>query len=561
MRFVALYHFIAVPVRICFMPYSSFTSKWALYTDTPADLAVGVHVALSLNTAIKSEMGTWVTDRGKILRQSDLVCLVAVLPLDWFGFLCGLSHEPSLWMRLNKMLLFGSSVSPKSILFSSSQTSVGKVLDLFITISLVLHICACAWYYIGRAVPANTPGPSFSWLFADRSSHDTDVTFDRDAYFVLRSSSSTSDRYLGSLYWVSATITASGLVGEVLPQNFVEIGWTIGLMILNMTLFRWALGEISSLVMSADDAVVQARQHLERVTMFIAGKHFSPELRSEIRAHFKSVENGATFGQEMIFAGLSHSLRVELARFVSWEALTKTVLFGDCSDQFLTDICVLLREVNFVPEEIIYNAGDASKEMYIVTRGTIEEGRNFEDELTQQILFYYMKGMQLGTFEFVFGLKHNLTARAYKQGAICLALHRDAYQETAKMHAADVDKVFRNGMKDHKRRGAATLKSARTNQSRGSRQSGASGSKRANSASTAGRSNKSAKSNKSHKSNKSAKSAANKAKGLEEAKKAAIMMAARVGDSVNDSSLLATFKTPASGEGTEIDSEVRGGAG
>ena len=42
---------------------------------------------------------------------------------------------------------------------------------------------------------------------------------------------------------------------------------------------------------------------------------------------------------------------------------------------------------------------------------------------------------------------------------------------------------------------------------------------------------------------------------------AAIMMAARVGDSVNDSSLLATFKTPASGEGTEIDSEVRGGAG
>jgi hypothetical protein len=106
------------------------------------------------------------------------------------------------------------------------------------------------------------------------------------------------------------------------------------------------------------------------------------------------------------------------------------------------------------------------------------------------------------------------------------------------------------------------LKSARTNQSRGSRQSGASGSKRANSASTAGRSNKSAKSNKSHKSNKSAKSAANKAKGLEEAKKAAIMMArARVGDSVNDSSLLATFKTPASGEGTEIDSEVRGGAG
>jgi hypothetical protein len=59
---------------------------------------------------------------------------------------------------------------------------------------------------------------------------------------------------------------------------------------------------------------------------------------------------------------------VELARFISMEALSKSELFTDCSEQFLTDICVLVREVNFVPEEIVYIAGEMCKEMLIVVR-------------------------------------------------------------------------------------------------------------------------------------------------------------------------------------------------
>jgi len=50
--------------------------------------------------------------------------------------------------------------------------------------------------------------------------------------------------------------------------------------------------------------------------------------------------------QEILFAGLSHSLRVELARCIAWDIMTKVKLFDDCAEQLLTDICVLLREVS-----------------------------------------------------------------------------------------------------------------------------------------------------------------------------------------------------------------------
>jgi hypothetical protein len=113
-------------------------------------------------------------------------------------------------------------------------------------------------------------------LYAGPEYQDTDITFDRNRYFSLHANSTNAERYLGSVYWIAATITAQGSVGAVLPQNEIEIMWTIFLMVLNMTLFRWVIGEVSSVVMNADEKVVQARQHLEQVTMFVSGKRFSP---------------------------------------------------------------------------------------------------------------------------------------------------------------------------------------------------------------------------------------------------------------------------------------------
>lgn len=179
-------------------------------------------------------------------RTSFLFCRTRIViehPLAYrFGHICGLSNEPSVWLRLNKMLLFWSRVSPKQVLFSSkarSDVGLARVNDLLFTMFFVVHICACTWYCIGRLVPAQSEGgPVLTWINGDKDVPNTGVTFDQDAHFALKPSSTTSDHYLVSVYWVAGTITANALVGEVLPQNQVEIIWTIFLMILNMTLFR-----------------------------------------------------------------------------------------------------------------------------------------------------------------------------------------------------------------------------------------------------------------------------------------------------------------------------------
>eukprot|EP00961_Rhodomonas_salina_P218903 2958803-Rhodomonas_salina.3 len=83
-----------------------------------------------------------------------------------------------------------------------------------------------------------------SWYKVDDSV--ADLTFERDAFYGWRAGSTVWDQYLLSLYWVSATLTVNGLVGEVIPQNLYEVGFTIVLMLLNMTVYRWIIGEVSA---------------------------------------------------------------------------------------------------------------------------------------------------------------------------------------------------------------------------------------------------------------------------------------------------------------------------
>ena len=80
----ALTAVLNLAVRIGFMPFKSFTSQEALYMDLPADFAVVLHIIITLNTAYKDDVGTWVTNRQLILRNCDLVAVLAVLPLDWY---------------------------------------------------------------------------------------------------------------------------------------------------------------------------------------------------------------------------------------------------------------------------------------------------------------------------------------------------------------------------------------------------------------------------------------------------------------------------------------------
>eukprot|EP00961_Rhodomonas_salina_P299801 3939215-Rhodomonas_salina.4 len=116
---------------------------------------------------------------------------------------------------------------------------------------MMLHCAACIWQLIGR-VYGDLAGDGYEWIsWNDNDPGAAHMTFDHEEVFGLGDSDSVWEQYLVSLYWVTATLTVNGLVGPVTPQNLVEVFFTILLLLLNLTVVRAVLGEVSSMIMSA----------------------------------------------------------------------------------------------------------------------------------------------------------------------------------------------------------------------------------------------------------------------------------------------------------------------
>jgi len=438
-RLLSLYHIFMVPVRIGFQSESyTMMSPFPLSTDGPADILLCLHLVLSLNMAYRNSKSQWVTKRSRIFKNMDFIAVLAVMPLDWVVFLSGLDSESAAWCRLNKMLLYFAKCSPKSLIYSTRGASL---MDLLIQFGLICHIGSCIYYYIGRKIPQWHLGKvnQISWLHADPS---LDIgTYDRETiHAALFPGSTHSERYILSLYWVVATATSNEQVGDLTPQNYAEILYSIFLLLVNLTIFRWIQGEIASHVMNADDRVIRNREEQDRILKFISVKSFTSDLRERIQSHFLAISGNVSEEQDRLLSTLSHGLRVELARWTWRDFLAKVNIFRGCSGQFLDAVCVMLQESHYGPEEILGNAGEVSSSLVILVYGALET----YNMLSPKVKKMGRKGSSVGALSFFFGVRQYSSTRAARTGAICIRISGEGMREVLQIYPADEERVKQN---------------------------------------------------------------------------------------------------------------------
>jgi len=441
-RMTSLYHVLMVPVRIAFQSEANtLTSRLPLSTDLPADIIIFCHVMLSLNIGYKNSKSQWITNRVKIFKNTDWIAVFASLPIDWIVFLSGLDAESAVWCRLNKMTLYMARVSPGKFLYTSSGRSLR---DLLVQFLLIVHIAASGYYYIGRKVPEWHLGNmnQISWLKADTSVLDLD-TYDRDTYHPsMFPSSSHFERYVLCVYWVLSTITCQGVIADLAPQNFMELIYTVMLLSVNLTIYRWIEAELSNIVMSNDDRVIRDREQQDKIFQFISCKAFSPDLRDRIQTHFFAVQGNVSKEQDKLLATLSHGLRVELARLIWRDFILKVYLFRGCSGQFLDAMCVLLQETHYGPEEVIGHAGEVSDQLVILVKGGLEAYSKDGDKVKK----IGRKGHAVGTLSFFFHVRQYMGTRAARGGAVCIRIQRDGMNEVLQIYPKDEERVKKNAL-------------------------------------------------------------------------------------------------------------------
>jgi len=455
----ALYYFVHVPVRIAFNPYPFMTGwQYALLTvDLVVDSLVFVHLILTFNIGYMNKKSRWVLDRGKIARHYlssefwvDLLCAT---PFDWFGFLSGASQRLSSCFRLPKMLYVYNAFK-ESRLGLTALRQIGSMWKLIGYITMLLHVASCILFLLGNDGPTD----KYTWY---RSPLDDDSDLDLQSFnyerkgfgYQLDEDASPVYRvwkqYLLSFYWVTSTVTTTGVISDMYPKNYGEICFTMALLVINLTLFSYVIGQVSANVLKGDEKLLKAREELGAVESYLQSFDFSEDLKVEIKRYFQGATASNFLTASEIFDSVSQSLRLEMSSELTRKCLDNCTLFAGCSVQLKDSIKGLLREVHFGSEEYLFQINTVAHDMLFVMSGKVER-LNYDQDGLETVEARIGAGGAVGVLAAYFGIRYMYSARATSLSGpcLCLRLVRNQLMPILKAYPDDEEVVAQNAMSE-----------------------------------------------------------------------------------------------------------------
>lgn len=263
--------------------------------------------------------------------------LAIALPL-WTLF--NVDHAPSVWLWALKVLaLFHlarlTSLSTRS---DAIPPAAGRLLALAIILPLMVWWAATGWLVLG----------------GDAETSDAEL------------------RSVRAVYWAITTMATVGY-GDIVPKTIPQMFYACTIMITGVASFGYILSNIATLMLRLDAARQHQEEVRDRVEFFMQYHDVPPTLRQRVRGYFKYLwSNKGGYNDAEVFNSLPLGLRADLAMYLHRDLLAKVPLLQDASQDVLRDLVVVLRQIVYLPGNIICRKGTPGDEMYFIVRGEIE---------------------------------------------------------------------------------------------------------------------------------------------------------------------------------------------
>ena len=225
---------------------------------------------------------------------------------------------------------------------------------LIFRIVLLSHFFACIWHFIG----INTRN---SWIET----------------MNLSSHTSWEHRYLLSFYYIVVVMNTVGF-GDITPKNSYEISFTIVFIYCACGLFAYTINSIGLILQQINNKERELKRNMNTLNGYMRRKKIHLKLRTKIRNfleyvwHEDQVDNEEAANE--IMKKLSRSLREELLLNANGVLLKNFKIFHrNFSEESLRKMVYIMKEVKFIPGDIIYSQNEISEPcLYIIKKGKVE---------------------------------------------------------------------------------------------------------------------------------------------------------------------------------------------
>ncbi|KAG8466681.1 hypothetical protein KFE25_008060 [Diacronema lutheri] len=444
---VALYYWIAVPVRIAFLPVIG----WSLYVlDYVADVITWSGILLVFVTAYTNRKAVLVVSLRKIaknyLAKRFVPNVIATMPIDVYALLLAseedrfVAHAYLRSLRLLHIAKPFASFQKWRVAQEDDSTLAAAVPHVAIIATVVCY-GGCIFQLLGFEPNSVAVRPSWA------SDVYSGLTPDEALGEV-----SPARHVLFAVSWIMQMMSAQG--HTITPASYAEISYHIFVMILSLTVFALLVGETSSAVTRQGELNLTKRKAMEAVERFLRHLHAVPaNLAEEIRVYFRTRLEGASkaIDDREITHMLPMPLRTEVARALRRQTMDRVTLLAGSLPAFVDAICVALEDVHYEAGADVFRLNEVSETIYFLKSGIVESWVTVEidgarEEETRHVS---QPGETIGDVAFLFNLRQAFNARMSRRTAgVLLELSRSEFQTIVSLFPEQDEIIARNAVRE-----------------------------------------------------------------------------------------------------------------
>lgn len=228
-----------------------------------------------------------------------------------------------------------------------------RMTKFFFQLVIVIHVFACAWYYLG--CPLNECMAEDNWITLGGLVHAPALS-----------------RYCTAVYWVVATMTSTGY-GDIYANSSSEMALASFIMVFGKLLFGFILGNIASTLANAEIRRVKYEEKLDAIQAHMSDQDIPEALQNRVMNFYEFIWNkNKGIDHSTLFYDMPLCMSGELCLGMVKDILYSVPLFENTELPFIRLLSTKVKPAHFHASEYIVRKGDIGQEMLIIRKGLVE---------------------------------------------------------------------------------------------------------------------------------------------------------------------------------------------
>ncbi|KAL4491975.1 hypothetical protein ABPG72_008396 [Tetrahymena utriculariae] len=267
-----------------------------------------------------------------------------------------------------------------------------ELLKLIFFILSVAHLVGCSFRFVG--LMEISQGIDKTWLKDDSQS-----------YWVYQ--------YANCIYQAVVTMVTLGY-GDITPLTIAENFFTIFIVLISCGVFGYCINQVGMIIQSIGKERENFNLTMDKLNIFMKERKFNLQIQMKIRKHFEykfRIQNKNSIQIDQLLDQMHESLKYETLKELYNKMIQSTsIFFRNFSEICLDELSQQIKEINLVPDEYLYQAGEQSDLIYFVLSGEFTVIP--KDDQVNRVLSVVKKGSLIGQYEFISQIQREFSVKS-----------------------------------------------------------------------------------------------------------------------------------------------------